>query len=192
MVKCLGGFWRLKERCNTCPPGFVRSRLIGLYRGYQKPFGSSIAWNSKFDGPPCLPHGMHGIFVSATSKVGKNCVIFQQVTIGANTLVDSKGIGAPVIGDHCYIGAGAKIIGKVVLGKNVRVGANCVVYSDVPDNAVVVSAEQKIVRRDVSPDNRFHAYEGGTWRFFDNGRWIDESDPAVIKALEFCTKAYDE
>ena len=69
-----------------------------------------------------FPHGLNGIFISNGAIIGKNCVIFHQVTIGSNTLEDSKNFGAPVIGDNCYIGCGAKIIGKVKIGnKNVMI-----------------------------------------------------------------------
>src|SRR5690606_7264569 len=89
--------------------------------------------------------GFNGVFISASAKVGSGCVIFHQVTIGSNTLPGSKGFGAPTIGDNCYIGAGAKIIGNVKVGDNVRIGANCVVFRDVPHNAVVVAQEPKVI-----------------------------------------------
>lgn len=117
--------------------------LIGVYSFYQYENNSSVAWNSIFKGTPCLPHGMKSIFISGGAIIGRNCVIFQQVTIGSNTLPDSKGIGAPVIGDNCYIGAGAKIIGNVKIGDNVRIGANAIVYKDVPNNSVVLSGEHE-------------------------------------------------
>jgi serine O-acetyltransferase len=53
--------------------------------------------------------------------------------------------GAPTIGDNVYIGPGARIIGAVVVGNNVAVGANCVVTEDVPDNAVVVGVPARVV-----------------------------------------------
>lgn len=85
-----------------------------------------------------FPHNLHGIFISGEAVIGKNVVIFQNVTIGSNTLIDSKGFGAPIIGDNCYIGAGAAIIGKVIVGDNVRIGANMIVYTDVPSNSLVI------------------------------------------------------
>ena len=59
-----------------------------------------------------FPHGFCGVFISQGAVIGDNCTIFQQVTIGSNTLSDSKGCGCPIIGDNVYIGAGAKIIGR--------------------------------------------------------------------------------
>ena len=66
--------------------------------------------------PFATPHGLAGIFISYGARVGQGCTVYHQVTIGSNTLPDSRGQGAPVIGDNVYIGAGAKIIGGVTAG----------------------------------------------------------------------------
>lgn len=50
-----------------------------------------------------------------------------------------------MIGDNVFIGAGAKIIGKVKIGNNVKIGAGCIVVTDVPDNAVVVMNKPRII-----------------------------------------------
>ena len=86
---------------------------------------------------------------------GENCVIFQQVTIGSNTLPDSQRPGAPVIGDNVYIGAGVKIIGGVKVGNNVRIGANAVIFTDVPDNCVAVVNGVRTIHKSEPLDNRF-------------------------------------
>lgn len=104
---------------------------------------------------PIFPHGINGVFIAQEAVVGEGCVIFQHVTIGSNTLLDSKGQGAPVIGNNVYIGAGAKIIGKVVVGDNCRIGANCVVTKDVPENTTVVSAPVRYIHKDKLNDNSF-------------------------------------
>lgn len=54
---------------------------------------------------------------------------------------------APTIGRNCYIGAGAKIIGNVVVGNNVRIGANAIVVNDVPDNCTVVMNKPRVIVR---------------------------------------------
>ena len=84
------------------------------------------------------PHGLSGIFISKDAIIGEGCTILQQVTIGSNNLVGSAHQGAPVIGNNVYIGAGAKIIGGITVGENVRIGANCVVFKDIPPNCTVV------------------------------------------------------
>lgn len=111
-----------------------------------------------------FPHGMNGIFISLGAVLGENCTIFQQVTIGSNVLKDSKGFGAPVLGDNVYIGAGAKIIGNVRIGNNVRIGANAVVTCDVPDNATVVCAAPRIIAHDEVRENGFVAYQDAVSR----------------------------
>ncbi|MEG1886910.1 MAG: hypothetical protein RR177_02185, partial [Oscillospiraceae bacterium] len=94
-----------------------------------------------FEEPPFLPHGIKGIFVTGNARVGKNCKIYQQVTIG----IGNSSNEAPVIGDNVVIGAGAKIIGKIKVGNNVKIGANCIVCEDIPDNATVVMHKPRII-----------------------------------------------
>ncbi len=117
------------------------------------PISAQIGKNITF------PHGVCGIFISNGAKIGDNCVIFQQVTIGSNTLKDSKGYGAPTIGNNVYIGAGAKIIGNVTIGDYVRIGANAVVVKDVPANATIVAPMPTIIPHTTPRDNTFVRYE---------------------------------
>lgn len=166
-----GSIWELKNICNKRGAGVVRRFAKFVYQLYQYENNSSVAFNSTFASEPCFPHGMKGIFISGGAKIGKNCVIFQQVTVGSITLPDSIGVGAPVLGDNVYIGAGAKIVGSVVVGNNVRIGANAIVYRDVPDNSVVVGGEQRVITKSTTLDNRFYTYNG-RWMYFDEGNWI--------------------
>jgi serine O-acetyltransferase len=92
------------------------------YSIYQSSEGAYIGINANIKNALILPHGLKGIFISGEAEIGENCVIFQQVTIGSNSLPFSKSIGAPIIGNDCYIGAGAKIIGGVKIGDNCRIG----------------------------------------------------------------------
>lgn len=72
------------------------------------------------------------ITVNPHAKVGANCRIHQNVTIGS-----SKG-KSPQIGDNCFIGAGAVIVGGITLGNDVKIGANSVVTRSFPDGATLV------------------------------------------------------
>lgn len=170
-----GSIWKLKAICYKSRAGVLGRYARFVYQLYQYENNSSVAFNSTFASEPCFPHGMKSVFISGSAKIGKNCVIFQQVTVGSITLPDSKGAGAPILGDNVYIGAGAKIIGNVVVGNNVRIGANAVVYRDVPDNSVVVGGEQRVITKSVSLDNRFYSYHG-RWVYFNEGVWtpVDE------------------
>lgn len=55
--------------------------------------------------------------------------------------------GSPTIEDNVYIGCGAKIIGKVIVGENARIGANCTVVKDIPSNSVCVSGQNRIITK---------------------------------------------
>lgn len=101
------------------------------------------------------PHGLTGIHISNGATIGSGCTILQHVVIGSNTFLDSKSQGIPVIGDNVFFGAGSMVIGNVTIGNNVRIGANCVVTKDVPDNCVVVSPKAVVIQRDGPIDNRF-------------------------------------
>lgn len=146
-----GDFWAYRQalsnkRLNSAPR---------LYTAYLDRFNSYIGINAKFAGVPTFPHGLSGIFISNMSKIGKNVVIFQQVTIGSNTIEGHPRSGSPVIGDNVYIGAGAKIIGNVTIGDNCRIGANCVVVKDMPANTTAVAASTRFIESDHVLENRF-------------------------------------
>ena len=126
-----------------------------IYYSCLSGYGSWIGIESKIEDVPVFPHGMYGIFVSDGAEIGKNAVIFQQVTIGSNTLADSRKHGSPVIGDNVYIGSGAKIIGNIRIGNNVRIGANCIVVEDIEDNSVVVMNKPRIIKKTHSQNNTF-------------------------------------
>lgn len=157
--KYQNNIWELKEIIRTVD-NKQRSCYVKAYESILKSFGSWIGWTSIFDGIPCLPHGFFGIFISGGARIGKNAVIFQHVTIGSNTLEDSKNKGSPRIGDDCYIGAGAKIIGNVTIGNNCRIGANTVVVTDVPNDSVVVMNKPRIIRKE-NMDNKFYNFING-------------------------------
>jgi serine O-acetyltransferase len=84
-----------------------------------------------------------GIVVSHKATIGRNCNISQGVTIGRANRGRNKGY--PTLGDNIYIGPGAVIAGRVRIGNNVAIGANCVVTMDIPDNSVVVGVPGKII-----------------------------------------------
>ena len=183
LLKPFGSLWNLKEKCNSDASSALLKIYRGIYSMYQYENAAHIAHNSTFASEPCLPHGERGIFVSGDARIGKNAIIFQQVTIGSVTLPDSNGLGAPTIGDNCYIGAGAKIVGKVTIGDNVRIGANAVVYEDVPDNSVVVSGAQRTIAKKEPLINRYYTYDNGTWSYFKDGAWVKEEDKVLVSIL---------
>lgn len=71
----------------------------------------------------------------------------QHVTIGSNNINKGDKGGAPIIGNNVFIGAGAKVIGKIRIGDNVNIGAGCVVVTDTPPNSTVVMNKPRIILR---------------------------------------------
>lgn len=92
-----------------------------------------------------IDHG-GGVVIGETAEIGDNCLLYQGVTLGGTSDVREK--RHPTLEDNVVIGAGAKIIGPITIGNNVKIGANSVVINDVPDNSVVVGIPGKIVSRD--------------------------------------------
>lgn len=72
------------------------------------------------------------VVIHKRAKIGKNCVIAQGVTIGGR----NGHYDVPVIGDNCYLGAGAKVLGPITVGDNVVIGANAVMLKNAPSNTV--------------------------------------------------------
>ena len=165
LVKPYGSIWKLKKLCETPRKDFRYKIERFIYEQYQYENSSSIAWNSQFQGEPCFPHGMKNIFISGGAKIGTNCIIFQNVTIGSVTLIDSKSLGAPIIGDNVYIGAGAVIVGNVRIGNNVRIGANAVVHKDVADNSTVIVQDQRVIEKEQAPQNTYYSQQHGRWAY---------------------------
>lgn len=87
-------------------------------------------------------HIVHGkVVINAFSKIGCNCKILSDVTIGiSGKKIREKDQGdAPVIGNNVYIGTGAKIIGKVVIADDVVIGANTVVTKSILEAGITVA-----------------------------------------------------
>lgn len=119
--------WDYKKVCLKHKNSFLKN----IYYAYCQKYNSWIGLNSVIYTKPNLPHGLNGIFIPDRAIMGHHVTIFHQVTIGSNTLSDSKLFGSPEIGNHVFIGCGAKIIGNVSIGDFVRIGANCCVVKDI-------------------------------------------------------------
>lgn len=156
-----GNIWRLRiiiqkyYNSRNCIKKFLGGITNLLALKYWESYGSWIGINAIIEEPPIFPHGPVGVFISSQAHIGKRCVIFQQVTIGSNTIKDSNHKGAPYLEDNVYIGSGVKIIGNVHVGRNARIGANCVVVKDVPANSVTVIRCVESIVKDKELDNEY-------------------------------------
>lgn len=129
-------YWlRLCKADNTFIRLIAKSNRIKLTRKY----GIQIPETCEIGPGLELPHSL-SIVVHYNTKIGRNCTIHQFVTISG----DGNG-NAPIIGNNCFIGAGAVLIGNIKIGNNVTIGANAVVIKDIPDNATVGGVPAKIL-----------------------------------------------
>lgn len=88
--------------------------------------------------------------VNPNAKVGSNCRIHEGVTIGATNGSDK----APIIGDNCFIGSGAKVIGDIIIGDNVAIGAGAVVVNSYADSNITLGGvPAKIISHNGSDSN---------------------------------------
>lgn len=87
-----------------------------------------------------------GVVIGETAEVGEDVLIYHQVTLGGTSTEPGK--RHPTVGDRVVLGAGAKILGPVNLGDDVKVGANAVVVRDVPDGKVAVGVPARLVGDD--------------------------------------------
>lgn len=91
-----------------------------------------------------IDHGA-GVVIGETAEIGDNCTIYAGVVLGGTSINQEK--RHPTLGDNVVVGTGAKILGPVKIGDNVRVGANSVVINDVPPNCVVVGVPGRIISK---------------------------------------------
>ena len=82
-----------------------------------------------------IDHGM-GIVIGETASVGDDCTIYHDTTLGGTGKDKYK--RHPDVGNNVMIGCGAKILGPIKIGNNVKIGANSTVYKDIPDDVTVI------------------------------------------------------
>lgn len=97
-----------------------------------------------------FPHPI-GIVISKAAKIGYNCTIYQNVTIGSKTQKSGNYSpkNYPQIGNNVTIYAGAVILGGITIGNNAIIGANSVVNKNIPPNTIVGGIPAKIIKHDL-------------------------------------------
>lgn len=91
-----------------------------------------------------------GTVIHFNAKIGDNCTIAQNVTIGRN--IGDKNV--PVIGNNVYIGTGSVVFGEITIGDNVLIGANSLVNKSVEGNKIVAGNPFKVIRENNITDYR--------------------------------------
>ena len=116
-----GGRWKLPAR--------LASQVTRAVTGVEIHPGATIGRRFFID------HGM-GVVIGETSEVGDDCMLYNGVNLGGRTLARVK--RHPTLGNGVTVGAGARILGPIVVGDGAQVGANAVVVKDVPPTGVAV------------------------------------------------------
>ena len=104
--------------------------------------GIEIHPGVKFGKNLFIDHGM-GIVLGETTIIGDNVSIYQGVTLGGTERIKKK--RHPTIQDNVIIGAGAKILGPIIIGKNSKIGANSVVTKNIPPNNTAIGIPARII-----------------------------------------------
>jgi len=120
----------------------VKRIHLSLYRRVRNRYGIELPYTVVIGRRLKIEH-QGAIVVHGYARIGNDCVIRQGVTIGNRTL--DRRYDAPVLGCNVEVGAGAKILGDVVLGDRCRIGANAVVVCDVPADATAVGIPARII-----------------------------------------------
>jgi len=113
-----------------------------------------------------IDHGM-GVVIGETAEIGDDCTLYHGVTLGGTTW--KKGKRHPTLGNNVVIGAGAKILGPITLGDDVRVGSNSVVVKSVDNAKTVVGVPARVLKDSKTKSDHFESYAVGT----------DVDDPTV-------------
>ena len=104
-----------------------------------------------------IDHGM-GVVIGETAEVGDNVTLYHGVTLGGTG--KDTGKRHPTVGNNVIIGSGAKILGPIVIGDGVKIGANSVVLKDVPANCTAVGIPAKIIYKKSAPVIEIKDYNG--------------------------------
>jgi len=98
-----------------------------------------------------IDHGM-GVVIGETAEIGDDCTLYHGVTLGGTSW--EKGKRHPTLGNNVIIGAGAKVLGPILVGDGGRIGSNAVVMKDVPAGATVVGVPAHIASHLRDTDDR--------------------------------------
>ena len=135
-------FYKKNQIKRTYLTRFLQSIFTKMFNKYLEKFCCDFKIKTEIGKGLHIPHPL-GIVINGKAKIGNNCTIMQQVTIG-NKLNDDN---IPIIGNNVFIGAGAKIIGNIKIEDNVIIGANSVVTKSISKNCIVAGIPARIIRK---------------------------------------------
>ena len=125
---------------------FFLARLVGEFSRFLT--GIDIHPGAKVGKRVIIDHGM-GTVIGETAEIGDDVIIYQGVTLGGTQLDKVK--RHPTLECNVVVGAGAKVLGNITVGRGSRIGANSVVIEPVPPFSTVVGIPGKIIPRGIEP-----------------------------------------
>lgn len=167
-------FYRLAHWLHILKIPFIPRLISHLARFFT---GIEIHPGAKIGKGIFIDHGM-GVVIGETAIVGDYALIYQGVTLGGTGKESGK--RHPTLGECVVVGAGAKVLGNLEIGNNVRIGAGSVVLRDVPSDCTVVGIPGRIVYRS---GVRVNPLEHGQ---------LPDSEATVIRALLNRIEALEE
>lgn len=117
------------------------ARIISAFNRFLT--GIDIHPGAKIGSGFFIDHGM-GVVIGETTEIGHDVLLYQGVTLGGTG--KDKGKRHPTLGSDIVVGSGAKILGPITIGDNVKIGAGSVVIHSVPPNSTVVGVPGQVVR----------------------------------------------
>lgn len=145
-----------------------------------------------------IDHGQ-GVVIGETAVIGDDVTLYQGVTLGGTSWAPGK--RHPTLGNDVVVGAGAKILGPVMVGTGARVGSNAVVVKDVPEAATMIGIPARVARRTSDADSESDRRREATARkigFEAYGATRDMPDPvasainAILDHVEHTDKRLEE
>jgi len=136
--------WFYERHMPTQPIRFIVERFIEMTTGIELPVQARIGKGLRI-------YHFGGIIVHSDTVIGDGCTLYHGVTLG-----DLGGYGgAPRIGNHVIIGAGAKLLGQIEIGEACRIGANAVVLKSIPAGCLAVGVPAVVKERLATRESEF-------------------------------------
>ncbi|MCB1773260.1 MAG: serine O-acetyltransferase [Gammaproteobacteria bacterium] len=124
-----------------------------------------------------IDHGM-GVVIGETAVIGDDCTLYHGVTLGGTSW--QKGKRHPTLENDVVVGAGAKVLGPIVIGRGARIGSNAVVLREVPPQGTVVGVPGRLIAHKDETGDTEHREKMATKMGFDAyGATADAPDPVA-------------